>query len=425
MPGVRSEARNGVYQGWYNNWQGKRTYFTGTSNKTETRRMAERIEDEHRQVRLGYRPPPTSAAKNRTRPIREVFDEYLDWGAAQGGRGGRPWSTSHLRQRRSYAHKWVAWLGLEYLADIEGILPRVEEELRRLQDEGFAGATISDYASLIAAFCRWCVQRGYLDSNPLSALAPFDCTPQTTRRAMTAEEISRLLSVSAPERRLVYETAFLSGLRVKELRSLAIEHLDSKRCGLKLDAAWTKNGKPGFQPLSPSLVQRLMEYASSGAADGLYEEKYRLGSAKTKPPVGQLLYIPCTPTRWLYEDMKRADIPRRTAKGKIDFHAARTAYINLLMEDEGLTVKDFQELARHSTARLTMEVYGRARDQRMAAAIDRVGHRLGSEQKRVTYVSKQAVGAEAEAVTTLEGCKLEDPEAAEDSPRFMVLQKHR
>ena len=40
----------------------------------------------------------------------------------------------------------------------------------------------------------------------------------------------------------------------------------------------------------------------------------------------------------------------------MDFHAARTAYINLLLEDDQLTPKDTQELARHSTSRLTLDV---------------------------------------------------------------------
>jgi integrase len=42
------------------------------------------------------------------------------------------------------------------------------------------------------------------------------------------------------------ETAFLSGLRANELRHLTLDHLDLDRCGLHLDAVWTKNRQPGF-----------------------------------------------------------------------------------------------------------------------------------------------------------------------------------
>ncbi len=74
--------------------------------------------------------------------------------------------------------------------------------------------------------------------------------------------------------------------------------------------------------------------------------------------------------------MKAAGIAKHTPKGKVDFHAARTAYINVLLEDYQLTPKDTRELARHSTSRLTLDVYGRANDARMARAIERLDERV-------------------------------------------------
>ena len=63
--------------------------------------MAEKLEADHRQIRLGYRPAPLSADKHRKRPFQEVMEEYLAWGKAQGGRGGRPWAPNHARNRRT------------------------------------------------------------------------------------------------------------------------------------------------------------------------------------------------------------------------------------------------------------------------------------------------------------------------------------
>jgi len=126
-------------------------------------------------------------------------------------------------------------LGLSTLGDLPGILPRVEVGLRRLQADGRTGQTLANYAESLGAFCDWCVQRGYLADDPLKALAPFDTTPTTHRRAMAAEEIQRLLASCAPHRRLVYEVAFVSGLRANELRNLTDQHLDHERVGLRLD----------------------------------------------------------------------------------------------------------------------------------------------------------------------------------------------
>jgi hypothetical protein len=162
-------------------------------------------------------------------------------------------------------------LGLSTLGDLPGILPRVEVGLRRLQADGRTGQTLANYAESLGAFCDWCVQRGYLADDPLKALAPFDTTPTTHRRAMAAEEIQRLLASCAPHRRLVYEVAFVSGLRANELRNLTDQHLDHERVGLRLDAAWTKNRREGFQRLPQSLMRRLEAFAETCEATELYD----------------------------------------------------------------------------------------------------------------------------------------------------------
>ena len=92
-------------------------------------------------------------------------------------------------------------------------MARVEAALRELQAGGRAGKTVSNYAEALAAFCDWCVERGYFVSDPLKNLRGFDTTPQTQRRAITADEVRRLLAVCPTYRRLLWETALLSGLR--------------------------------------------------------------------------------------------------------------------------------------------------------------------------------------------------------------------
>jgi len=359
--------------------------------------MAERLEDEHRQVRLGYRPAPSAADKHRRRPCSEVMDEYLSWGKTQGGRGGRPWSEVHAHNRRVQLVWWRESLGLVTLADLDGILPRVEEMLRKLLTSGQTGKTAANKVESFRSFCNWCEKRGYLAANPLRGFAPLDTTPQTTRRAMTLDEIQRLLSASPDHRRLLYETAFLSGLRAGELRHLTVEHLDVERGGLHLDAAWTKNRKPGFQPLPRSLVDRLATFGASGEAMRLYRSKS--GNRNPDAPDNPLLYIPSQPDRGMNTDLAAAGIPKWTPEGKLDFHAARTAFVTLLLESE-VTVKEAQQLARHSTPQLTMNTYGRTREDRLVAAVERMGEKVLSGEKRAKCVYRQAVGAERESATS-------------------------
>ncbi|MFO7900489.1 MAG: tyrosine-type recombinase/integrase [Planctomycetota bacterium] len=106
--------------------------------------------------------------------------------------------------------------------------------------------------------------------HPLKHRTRYDQSPQTKRRALTPDEIRRLLDAARGWRRLVYEVALCSGLRAKELRSLRRSDLDTERGGLVLHAVWTKNRKDGFQPLPSVLVEELRAFAESGEAAQLY-----------------------------------------------------------------------------------------------------------------------------------------------------------
>lgn len=106
---------------------------------------------------------------------------------------------------------------------------------------------------------------------------------------MTPAEIYQLLQACASHRRLLLETAFLSGLRANELRHLTLEHLDLDRCGLCLDAILTKNPHPGFQPLPTSLVHRLHAFCTSGEPAKLYARFYGRKDAQLDVPENPLL----------------------------------------------------------------------------------------------------------------------------------------
>jgi len=343
MAGIRKKAQlGGRFQGWFIDFNGKRKFFTGTHSKSDTQRMAERLEDEHRQVRLGYRPAPKSSDKHRARPFGEVAAEYSGWGTAQGGRCGRPWGAQHAKKRRLMIDWWKARLNLTTLGDLEGILPRVEQALRELQAEELpargntnrpgtrAGKTVQNRAEALKAFCGWCVTRGYLGDDPLRSLIPFDTTPRTIRRALTVDEIARLIAAAPEHRKLLYQVALSTGLRAGELRALQVDDLDAERGGLHLDPAWTKNRRPGFQPLHHELVDRLAASAEPGRASELYRRHLSRSDSTTQVPENPLLFVPTHTAREMEDDLKIAGIPKQGPGGMVDFHSLRTTYVTLV-----------------------------------------------------------------------------------------------
>ena len=222
---------------------------------------------------------------------------------------------------------------------------------------------------------------------------------------MTPEEIVRLLEACAPHRRLLLESAFQSGLRANELRNLTLEHLDLERCGLHLDGEWTKNRKPGFQPLPASLAERLHAFAESGEPARLYAKFYSRQGTKLKAPKNPLFYVPSHTARDLDIDLEAAGIPKHAPGGKLDFHACRVAYINFVIES-GVTVKEAQVLARHATPEMTLNVYGRTQEERLSQAVEKVAENLTPSKNRATCVPRLAMGAEQESATPVEtrGC---------------------
>jgi hypothetical protein len=85
--GEGKRRSSGKYQGWFVDYMEKRKWFDGTRSKTETVRIAQRLEDEHRQIRLGYAPRPSD--EREALLFTDAQEEYRAWGQAQGGRDGR------------------------------------------------------------------------------------------------------------------------------------------------------------------------------------------------------------------------------------------------------------------------------------------------------------------------------------------------
>ncbi len=87
--------------------------------------------------------------------------------------------------------------------------------------------------------------------------------------------------------------------------------------------------------------------------------------------------------------MKKAGIPITIKDGKLDFHDCRTAYINLVIA-AGADVKTAQELSRHSTPHLTMNIYGRAADYRLTRVAEAVGEMISQNTNHNTTTDSES-----------------------------------
>ena len=118
-------------------------------------------------------------------------------------------------------------------------------------------------------------------------------------------------------------------------------------------------------------------------------------------PDAPLPYVPHNTSRTLGTDMAAAGVAKRAPGGKVDFYSLRTCYVSLVLES-GASVKEAQVLARHSTPDLTMNVYGRARIDRLAELAETVGEAVLSVEDDAESIEsaekqmlKKAAGAES------------------------------
>ena len=393
---------------------GVRKTFTLTTNKLQSQKQADMIEMREREIKNGLRAAPEKKPEKVERLFDDVFAEYMAWGRAQGGKRNMPWDDEHAYKKEREITAWQEALKLKDIADAENILTKVEAECRRMLEKGNTGKTVTNKVQHLRALFLWCKKRKYLVENPLQMLGKFDTEPTFVRRAMTIEEYYGLMGGCASHRRLLYEVASCSGLRENELRQLEPEHLDRKRCAIRIDREVDKSRKERLQPIPEALMERLVAFVASREAKKLYARIYRnqgKRAERKEPPANPLLYVPTNSATMLKKDLERAGIPVETEEGRLDFHALRTAYINFLL-DVGANVKTTQSLARHATLEMTLNTYGRARQDNRRDAVELLGGMLLSDSNglETTNNGKQKYRISTEALPAGVGGKNITPE---------------
>jgi len=121
---------------------------------------------------------------------------------------------------------------------------------------------------------------------------------------------------------------------------------------LCLPGDFTKNRKDARQPITRELADELAVLAAG------------------KPPGAGLLDIPSSKAwRMFKADCRRARIAPETAEGKASWHSLRKSFVNALVRS-GADLKTIMELARHSSASLSMEVYATVDPRRLREAAE-------------------------------------------------------
>ena len=240
---------------------------------------------------------------------------------------------SLAKLRREPAERWIA---------------------NEVQKGSLAPRTINHYITSIKSFAQYLTDSELLSSNPLKSIRKLnqEIGQRKKRRAMTAEEIERLLKAAASrkyrekeksdEQVLIYKLLLGTGLRSTELSLLTLNQIDFERNRLTIEAAKTKNKKADVLPMRLELVQLVKEWVASHSIQP-HGRIFRSNKNSIR--------------RSFYGDLKAAGIERVGEDGRsIDVHSLRKTFGTMLAR-EGVPLTTVQRLMRHSSPLLTAKLY--------------------------------------------------------------------
>jgi integrase len=348
---------------------------TGCRDESAARQILADLERQSDRVRAGVITTQELAVADRMSvPISQHIAEFIS--TLTG-------STCYRDNTDSYLRRLAADCRWGRLSDLRR--SDMECWLADQSRQGRGARSRNAFREALLSFCNWCVRDRRLTVNPFDRMpkANTDADPRRRRRALTEDEIGRLLDVARQRpildaltvrrgvrkgqqvgarlsddhrrvleatgrfRALVYRTFLLTGLRKRELARLTVAdlYLDAPVPHIQLPAKITKNGEEDFVPLRADLVAELK---------GWLVERFGPGDP---PPNGRLFDIPSDLLRVFNRDLKAAGIPKRDERGRtVDVHALRTTFGTLLSRS-GVPPRVAQRLMRHSDIRLTMQTY--------------------------------------------------------------------
>jgi integrase len=289
------------------------------------------LADEREKERNGIlAPKPVREAAER--PLVALLQEYL---LELESRGRTPRTLKKYRGTLRKLFERCQW------QKIQDVTTRSFCQWRNLC--GLSGKTTNDLLASATTFFDWLEHQRMLTQNPLKYVERVDTRGKSQyRRALSQDEIGKLLSLAPHSRAVVYLTAIYTGLRRNELNQLRWGdlHLDDLQPFVTAPASITKNKKEAKLPLRPEVVQALRSILPVDAA-----------------PFHWVFHGQVPRVRTFRKDLERAGIVFIDGSGRrLDFHALRVT-LGTMLASTGVRLTDAMQLLRHSDPKLTIKVY--------------------------------------------------------------------
>jgi integrase len=225
--------------------------------------------------------------------------------------------------------------------------------------------TFNYYQQAAKQFCDWMVDTNRASDSPLAGLRPIATDDSEHRRALSFDEVLRLLAATerAPkrfgmtghERAVLYLLTIETGLRGRELRSLTVSAFNFDMAMVTAEGGACKDRKQAEQILKQKRAEQLRGFFAG------------------KDPDARAFHMPdrYRTAEMLRADLEPAGIPYVDDAGrKMDFHAFRKTLATNL-DQTGASVAERMRIMRHSAkGNLTLGTYTYVRPFDLRRAIE-------------------------------------------------------
>ena len=298
----------------------------------------------------------TKIQEHRERSISEHLAGYKTHLEAKNN------TAIHVKVQISRVQKLIDATSVKTIDDLDGgKIINTLASWRSKKKKSISVGSSNHYLVAIKGFTRWLWQEKRTTEDTFCNLKKLNSQTdrRRVRRAMTEEEVKKLLWVTQESRKtyrgllwklnptdrvLLYSIAIYTGLRSIEIASLKVSSFDLETKTVIVQASNTKNRKKASLPIHPTLLALLKP------------------AIEKLPSSGSLLFGVLDPTQGIQgkvfaRDLKRAGIAILDDQGRVlDFHSLRYTFITSLAK-AGVHPGKAQRLARHSDINLTMGVY--------------------------------------------------------------------
>jgi integrase len=378
---------------------GRRRKKAGYTDRRESERLGEKLEEEARKVKAGL---VTRSEISITKRLRVSIEEHID--RYRQSLIDEDATAKHADLARNRLRKLFKIAGASTLRDIT--LEGTQSALAQLRAEGRGLKTLNHYGDTAKMFLEWCKSTHRIAANPLKELKRYnaDTDIRHERRSISVEEFRRLLAVAGdgekygrmtgPLRELCYRFAFMTGLRFGEIKAMRPDWINWQTLKVTVPARVAKNRKTEPLPIDERLAEDLKCHIA------------------TLAPGEPMFPMPKRGYAMLQVDLAAAGIPYEVDGKHFDFHALRGMTATIL-DEIGTPDGVRRKLMRHSSQTMT-NLYTRPRDDQGREAIERLADTL-SAASRATKSATKGDGDEDP-----DGTRPDDPNGSGERPGLMT-----